>query len=51
MPDPLANLERKDALDEKIIKKRNIPAIITFWLVVAALLFAFYKAFSGHFSH
>jgi len=51
MSDPLADLERKDPLDEKIIKKRNIPAIITFWFVVVILLYAFFKAFSGHMSH
>jgi hypothetical protein len=35
-------------LDEKIIKKKSIPAQIVFWLVVVVLLYAFYKAFSGH---
>ena len=38
-------------LDEKIVKKKSIPAQIVFWIVVIVLLYAFYKAFSGHPSH
>jgi hypothetical protein len=37
-----------EKLDEKIIKKKSIPAQIVFWLVVVGLLFLFYKVFSGH---
>ena len=38
-------------LDEKIVKKKSVPAQIVFWIVVIVLLYAFYKAFSGHPSH
>jgi hypothetical protein len=38
-------------LDEKIVKKKSIPAQIVFWLVIVVALYAFYKAFSGHPSH
>jgi len=38
-------------LDEKIVKKKSIPAQIVLWTVIVVLLFAFYKAFSGHPSH
>jgi hypothetical protein len=41
----------EDNLDEKIAKKRSIPAQIAFWLIVIVLLYAFYKAFSGHPGH
>ena len=34
--------------NEKIAKKRSIPAQIAFWLFVAGALYLFYKAFSGH---
>jgi len=51
MNDPLAELERKDPLDEKIIAKRSIFSHIVFWFVIAVLLFAFYKAISGHIGH
>jgi len=40
-----------DNLDEKIAKKKSIPAQIVFWVVAAVLLYAFYKAFSGHPGH
>lgn len=29
------------------VRKRNIPVHIIFWLCVIALLYVFYKAFSG----
>jgi hypothetical protein len=35
-------------LDEKIVKKKSIPAQIVLWLVVLGLIYLFYKAFSGH---
>jgi len=38
-------------LDEKIVKKKSIPAQIVFWLFVIVSLYAFYKAFSGHPGH
>jgi hypothetical protein len=38
-------------LDEKIAKKKSIPAQIVFWVVAIILLYAFYKAFSGHPGH
>jgi hypothetical protein len=38
-------------LDEKIVKKKSIPAQIVFWIVIIVALCAFYKAFSGHPSH
>jgi uncharacterized membrane protein YvbJ len=44
------NMENEN-LDEKIVKKKSIPAQIVFWLVVVGLLYAFYKAFSGHPGH
>ena len=37
-----------DNLDEKIAKKKSIPAQIVFWVVAIVLLYAFYKAFSNH---
>jgi hypothetical protein len=40
-----------EKLDEKIVRKKSIPAQIAFWIVVIVLLAAFYKAFSGHPSH
>jgi hypothetical protein len=43
--------EENENLDEKIVKKKSIPAQIVFWLVVVGLLYAFYKAFSGHSGH
>jgi hypothetical protein len=36
----------KRSLDEKIAKKKSIPAQIVFWVVVLGLLYMFYKAFS-----
>ncbi len=33
-------------LNEKVAKKKSIPAQIVFWLVAVGLLYAFYKAFS-----
>jgi hypothetical protein len=38
-------------LDEKIVKKKSIPAQIVLWIVIVVLLYAFYKALSGHPSH
>jgi hypothetical protein len=38
----------KDNLNEKIAKKKSIPAQIVFWVIAIVLLYAFYKAFSGH---
>ena len=35
-------------LDEKIVKKKSIPAQIVLWLVVLALLLLTYAALSGH---
>jgi len=43
--------EENESLDEKIVKKKSIPAQIVFWLVAIGLLYAFYKAFSGHPGH
>lgn len=40
-----------DNLDEKIAKKKSIPAQIVFWVIAIVLLYAFYKAFSGHPGH
>jgi hypothetical protein len=40
-----------EKLDEKIVKKKSIPAQIVFWFVIVVALYAFYKAFSGHPSH
>ena len=41
----------KVTLDEKIVRKKSIPAQIVFWLVAIGLLYMFYKAFSGHSGH
>jgi hypothetical protein len=41
----------KVTLDEKIVRKKSIPAQIVFWIVVVGLLYMFYKAFSGHLGH
>jgi hypothetical protein len=41
----------KENLDEKIVKKKSIPAQIVFWVLAILLLYAFYKAFSGHPGH
>jgi uncharacterized membrane protein YvbJ len=41
----------KETRDEKIAKKKSIPAKIVFWVVAIVLLYAFYKAFSGHPGH
>jgi hypothetical protein len=35
-------------VDEKIAKKKSIPAQIALWSVVAILLYAFYVALGGH---
>ncbi|HZL26340.1 MAG TPA: hypothetical protein VFC39_07410 [Acidobacteriaceae bacterium] len=37
-----------ESLDEKIVKKKSIPAQIVLWVVIVGLLFLFYKAISGH---
>jgi hypothetical protein len=42
---------KNENLDEKIAKKKSIPAQIVFWLIAIGLLYAFYKAFSGHPTH
>jgi hypothetical protein len=42
------NTPSRGSLDEKIIKKKSIPAQIALWVVIIVLLFLFYKAFSGH---
>ena len=39
---------KHENLDEKIAKKKSIPAQIVLWLVILGLLYVFYKAFSGH---
>jgi|GEM_PF-3403295 len=41
----------RENLDEKIVKKKSIPAQIVLWVVVIALLYLFYRALSGHPSH
>ncbi len=41
----------KENLDEKIVKKKSIPAQIVFWILAIVLLYAFYKAFSGSPGH
>jgi hypothetical protein len=40
--------ERRVTLDEKIVRKKNIPAHIVFWTVAIGLLYLFYKALTGH---
>ena len=42
---------KNENLDEKIAKKKSIPAQIVFWVIAIGLLYAFYKAFSGHPTH
>ena len=42
---------RNESLDEKIVKKKSIPAQIVFWIVIIGALYMFYKAFSGHPGH
>lgn len=42
---------KHENLDEKIAKKKSIPAQIVFWIVALVLIYAFYKAFSGHPGH
>lgn len=42
---------KHENLNEKIAKKRSIPAQIVFWVVAIGLLYVFYKAFSGHPTH
>ena len=34
--------------DEKIVRKKSIPAQIVLWVVIIGLLFLFYRAFAGH---
>jgi hypothetical protein len=41
----------RENLDEKIVKKKSIPAQIVLWIVIVGLLYAFYWALSGHPSH
>jgi hypothetical protein len=42
---------KSENLDEKVAKKKSIPAQIVFWVIAIVLLYAFYKAFSGHPGH
>jgi hypothetical protein len=39
---------KNENLDEKVAKKKSIPAQIVFWVIAIVLLYAYYKAFSGH---
>ena len=39
---------KHENLDEKIARKKSIPAQIVFWVIAIVLLYAFYKAFSTH---
>ena len=39
---------RRERLDEKIVKKKSIPAQIVLWIVVIVLLVLAYAALSGH---
>jgi hypothetical protein len=41
-------MQEEQKVDEKIVKKKSIPAQIALWVVIIVLLYAFYKAFSGH---
>lgn len=41
----------RENLDEKIIKKKSIPAQIVLWTVIVVLLYAFYRVFSGPSGH
>jgi len=41
----------KVTLDEKIVRKKSIPAQIVFWMVIVGALYMFYKAFSPHLFH
>ena len=47
----MSNKNPNRSLDEKIVKKKSIPAQIVFWIVIAGALYMFYKAFSGHPGH
>jgi hypothetical protein len=38
----------RGSLDEKIVKKKNIPFQIMFWVGIVLVLFFFYRVFSGH---
>jgi hypothetical protein len=40
--------EPYEKVDEKIAKKKSIPAQIALWVVILVLLYGFYKAFGGH---
>ena len=42
---------KNEKLDEKVARKMSIPAQIVLWVVILVLLYAFYKAFSGHVGH
>ncbi len=42
---------KNENLDEKVARRNSIPARIIFWLIVAGLLYAFYKALSMHAGH
>ena len=39
--------KHQDNLDEKIVKKKSIPAQLVFWVGIVLVLYLFYKAFSG----
>jgi hypothetical protein len=43
--------EHRENLDEKIVKKKSIPAQIVLWIVIVGLLYLFYKGISGFTSH
>jgi len=38
----------RGSLDEKIVKKKNIPFQIIFWVGIVLVLYFFYRVFSGH---
>jgi hypothetical protein len=39
----------RGSLDEKIVKKKNIPFQIIFWVGIVLVLYFFYRVFSGHY--
>jgi hypothetical protein len=38
----------RGSLDEKIVRKKNIPFQIIFWVGIVLVLYFFYRVFSGH---
>jgi hypothetical protein len=42
------NTPAHGSLDEKIIKKKSLPAQVALWCVFILLLFLFYKAIAHH---